>query len=130
MLTLLCDEGYVVSLETSGAIDIGQVDDRVCKILDIKTPASGEVDKNHFGNIQHITNNDQIKFVICDRADYEWAKNKLTEFQLIEHCIVLFSPSYNELDVTQLAEWILEDQLAVRLQIQLHKYLWGDVPGK
>jgi 7-carboxy-7-deazaguanine synthase len=130
LLTLLCDEGYVVSLETSGAIDIGQVDDRVCKILDIKTPASGEVDKNHFENIQHITKNDQIKFVICDRADYEWAKNKLSEFQLNEHCVVLFSPSYNELDVTQLAEWILEDQLAVRLQIQLHKYLWGDVPGK
>jgi 7-carboxy-7-deazaguanine synthase len=130
LLSLLCDEGYHVSLETSGAIEISDVDQRVCKIIDIKTPGSKEVEKNRFENLNHILNTDQIKFVICHREDYEWAKNKLKEFQLNELCEVLFSPSHEELNATQLADWILEDHLPVRLQVQLHKYLWGDVPGK
>jgi len=130
LLSLLCDEGYHVSLETSGAIDISGVDQRVCKIIDIKTPGSKEVGKNRFENLKHVLKTDQIKFVICHREDYEWAKNKLKEFQLNERCEILFSPSHEELNATQLADWILEDHLPVRLQIQLHKYLWGDVPGK
>jgi len=130
LLDLLCDEGYHVSLETSGAIDISKVDERVSRIIDLKTPGSGEVAKNRFKNLKYITPNDQIKFVICDRMDYLWAKDKLKEFQLNERCEVLFSPSHGVLDATKLADWILEDHLPVRLQIQLHKYLWGDVPGK
>jgi len=130
LLKLLCDEGYEVSLETSGAMDITPVDDRVSRIVDIKTPGSGEVDKNRFANLAHLTADDQVKFVICDRTDYTWAREKLTEYQLNERCEVLFSPSYGELKETTLADWILEDQLPVRLQIQLHKFLWGDVPGK
>ena len=130
LLGLLCDEGYDVSLETSGAIDISGVDQRVCKIVDIKTPGSGEMDKNLFSNFKHILATDQIKFVICHREDYEWAKNIIQKYQLNELCEVLLSPSHDETDATQLADWILEDQLPVRLQIQLHKYLWGDVPGR
>ncbi|MEE9552278.1 MAG: 7-carboxy-7-deazaguanine synthase QueE [Gammaproteobacteria bacterium] len=130
LMRLLCDEAYHVSLETSGAMDIAHVDERVCKIVDIKTPGSGEIDKNRFENLKYLASSDQVKFVICDRADYEWAKDKLKEYQLNERCEVLFSPSHDELNATRLADWILEDQLPVRLQIQLHKYLWGDVPGK
>ena len=130
LLRLLCDEGYHVSLETSGAMDIAQVDDRVSRIVDIKTPGSGEVDKNRFDNLGFLTPADQVKFVICDREDYTWARERLNEYRLNERCEVLFSPSYGELKATALADWILEDHLPVRLQIQLHKYLWGDVPGK
>jgi len=130
LLSLLCDEGYHVSLETSGAIDISGVDQRVCKIIDIKTPGSKEAEKNRFENLNHVLKTDQIKFVICHREDYEWAKNKLKEFQLNELCEVLFSPSHEEMNATHLADWILEDHLPVRLQIQLHKFLWGDIPGR
>ncbi len=130
LLTLLCEAGYDVSLETSGALDISNIDSRVARIVDLKTPASGEVDKNLYDNLQHITNKDQIKFVICDREDYEWSKEKLSEYKLNNQCEVLFSASHGELKDTQLADWILNDELPVRLQIQLHKYLWGDVAGK
>jgi len=131
ILHLLCDEGYQVSLETSGAIDLADVDSRVCKIVDIKTPGSGEEAKNRWNNLKHINTTDQIKFVICGRKDYDWAKEKLNEYKLQDRCSeILFSPSHEQLDVTQLADWILEDQLPVRLQIQLHKYLWGNVAGK
>ena len=130
LLTILCDEDYDVSLETSGALDIQDIDNRVARIVDLKTPASGEVDKNLYDNIQYLTPNDQVKFVICDREDYEWSKEKLYKYKLNDQCEVLFSGSYGEIRTTQLADWILEDQLPVRLQIQLHKYLWGDVPGK
>lgn len=130
LLFLLCDEGYQVSLETGGTIDMKNVDERVNKIMDIKTPGSGESGKNRLENLKYITMHDQIKFIICHRDDYEWACDLIRELQLIERCEVLFSPSYDELDATQLADWILEDQIPVRLQVQLHKYLWGDVPGK
>lgn len=130
LLTLLCESGYDVSLETSGALEIGNIDSRVSRIVDLKTPASGEVDKNLYGNLQHLTTHDQVKFVICDREDYQWSKEKLNEYKLNEQCEVLFSGSHGELQTAQLADWILQDQLPVRLQIQLHKFLWGDVPGK
>lgn len=131
LLRLLCDEGYQVSLETSGAIDLADVDSRVCKIVDIKTPGSGEEARNRWGNLKYITGTDQIKFVICDRKDYDWAREKMNEHKLKDRCNeILFSPSHDQLDAGQLADWVLEDHLPVRLQIQLHKYLWGDVPGK
>lgn len=130
LLSRLCDEGYEVSLETSGAMDISVVDPRVVKVMDIKTPGSGEVEKNRTENIQFLLPHDQIKFVLCHRIDYEWAKAQLCNDNLDECCEVLFSPSYDQLAPQQLAEWILEDQLPVRLQIQLHKLLWGDVPGR
>lgn len=130
LLTLLCDSNYDVSLETSGALTIAPTDRRVCRILDVKTPASRESDKNLYENFQYLTPHDQIKFVICDLADYQWAKEKLTEYQLASLCEVLFSASYEQLSDAQLAAWILADQLSVRLQIQLHKHLWGDVAGK
>jgi 7-carboxy-7-deazaguanine synthase len=130
LLQQLCDAGYQVSLETSGALDISKVDPRVMKVVDLKTPGSLEMDKNLYNNIEHITPHDQIKFVICDRPDYDWAKAKLNEYQLSEKCEVLFSPSYTQLPLNTLADWILADRLPVRMQIQLHKYIWGDVPGK
>ena len=130
LLNQLCNEGYQVSLETGGALDISGVDMRVARIVDIKTPASGECEKNRLANLEYLTAHDQIKFVICDRMDYEWARNMLRDRQLNGLCEVLFSPSHDQLDAKILADWILVDQLPVRLQIQLHKYLWGDVPGK
>jgi 7-carboxy-7-deazaguanine synthase len=130
LLEILCDAGYDVSLETSGALDIQYIDNRVARIVDLKTPASGEVDKNLYENMLHLGPYDQVKFVICDREDYEWSKEKLNEYKISEQCEVLFSASHGEIQSEQLANWILEDQLPVRLQIQLHKYLWGDVPGK
>ncbi|HLA75609.1 MAG TPA: 7-carboxy-7-deazaguanine synthase QueE [Gammaproteobacteria bacterium] len=130
LLSALCDAGYEVSLETSGALDVSGVDARVIKIVDFKTPGSGEVDKNRYTNIKHLRAHDQIKFVLCDRPDYLWAKDKLSEYNLPAYCEVLFSPSYQQLSATDLADWILQDHLPVRLQIQLHKYLWGDVPGR
>jgi 7-carboxy-7-deazaguanine synthase len=130
LLETLCDAGYDVSLETSGALDIQDIDSRVARIVDLKTPASGEVDKNLYENMLQLTTHDQVKFVICDREDYEWSKEKLNEYKINEQCEVLFSGSHGEIEPSQLADWILEDQLPVRLQIQLHKFLWGDVPGK
>jgi len=130
LLRVLCEQNYQVSLETSGAMDVSAVDPRVIKILDLKTPASGEVDKNKFENLRHLSVKDQIKFVICNRDDYEWSKEKLKEYKLEERNEVLFSPSHSEIEAVDLAEWILEDKLPVRLQVQLHKYIWGDVKGK
>jgi 7-carboxy-7-deazaguanine synthase len=130
LLKKLCDEGYEVSLETSGALDVSQVDSRVVKVIDIKTPGSLEDNKNHFENLSHLSKHDQIKFVICSREDYEWSKAILEQYKLNQHCEILFSPSYQQQPAGQLADWIIEDQLPVRLQIQLHKYLWGDVQGR
>lgn len=130
LLKQLCDQGYEVSLETSGAMDISRVDPRVSKVMDLKTPGSGEESKNRYENIQYLTSNDQVKFVICDRQDYDWAVAKLAEFQLAQKCQVLFSPIHGELEPSQLAEWILHDRLPVRFQLQLHKYLWGDEKGR
>ena len=129
LLRELCDRGYSVSLETSGALDVSQVDERVSKILDIKTPGSGEADKNMWQNLAHLTARDEIKFVICSEVDYAWAKLRLAERRLDAICPVLFSPSYRDLSATQLADWILRDQLPVRMQVQLHKQLWGEQPG-
>ena len=130
LLKVLCDRAYSVSLETSGALDVANVDPRVVKIVDIKTPGSLESAKNHFENIKYILPHDQIKFVICDRNDYEWSKKIMAQFKLTEKCEVLFSPSYQQLENKILADWIIEDNLPVRFQLQLHKVIWGDVPGK
>ena len=130
LLTKLCDQGYSVSLETSGAIDISKVDPRVIKVMDLKTPASEEMHQNNWDNIHYLREQDQVKFVICNQSDYVWAKSIVTEYQLNNRCEVLFSPSYEELEPKQLAEWIVRDHLSVRFQLQLHKILWGDVAGK
>ena len=130
LLVELCDRGFDVSLETSGAIDIGGVDPRVTVVMDMKTPGSGEHHKNRYENIEHLRPQDQIKFVIVDRADYEWVKVQLATFSLDSRWEVLLSPSHGALSPGALGEWILQDRLQVRLQIQLHKYLWGDVPGR
>jgi 7-carboxy-7-deazaguanine synthase len=129
LLRELCDRGYSVSLETSGAIDVSAVDPRVSKILDIKTPASGESAKNLWSNLGHLTPRDEIKFVLCSEADYQWGREQLAARDLASLCPVLFSPSYRDLSAAQLAEWILRDQLPVRFQTQLHKQLWGEKPG-
>lgn len=130
LMTSLCDVGYQVSLETSGAMDIRDVDKRVSVVLDLKTPASGEVARNLYSNIGHLEMKDQVKFVICDRDDYEWARFKVEEYGMTGRVAdVLFSASYTELDSAELAGWILEDELPVRLQVQLHKILWGNKPG-
>ncbi len=130
LLQVLCDAGFNVSLETSGAMDISAVDARVATIMDIKTPASGEAAKNRWENIASLKTTDQVKFVLCDRADYDWASSKLLEFDLPGKVAeVLYSPSAGELEPQQLAEWILKDQLPVRFQLQLHKLIWGDKPG-
>ena len=131
LLRRLCDAGYEVSLETSGAICVADVDERVVKVLDLKTPASGEVESNDYSNIAHLTLQDQLKFVICDRNDYEWARFKLDEYQLDGRVSdILFSPSYGQLEERKLAEWILKDKLPVRFQMQLHKILWNDEAGR
>lgn len=130
LLNKLCDLNYQVSLETSGAIDISMVDPRVVKVVDVKTPGSLELSKNNFQNMGYLLSHDQVKFVICDRADYEWSKKIVAQFGLIKRCEVLFSPSFHQLSSRELADWILKDQLPVRFQLQLHKVLWGDVPGK
>ncbi len=126
----LCDEKYSVSLETSGAMNIAEVDERVSVVLDLKTPASGEMERNLYSNIEILSVKDQVKFVICDREDYEWSRFKVDEFQLTERVgDVWFSPSFEQLNARELGEWMLKDKLAVRLQLQLHKQLWGDKPG-
>ncbi|MFA7593512.1 MAG: 7-carboxy-7-deazaguanine synthase QueE [Thiohalobacteraceae bacterium] len=130
LLTRLCDAGYAVSLETSGALDVARVDPRVVKVMDLKTPGSGEVERNRYCNLEHLNPRDQIKFVLCDRADYDWARGQLEKYELPEICEVLFSPVQGRLAPRELADWIVADRLPVRFQIQLHKYLWGDSPGK
>jgi 7-carboxy-7-deazaguanine synthase len=130
LLAALCDAGYEVSLETSGALDVSAVDPRVSRVVDLKTPGSGELARNLLDNLPLLGARDQVKFVICDRTDYEWARGMLAEHALVARSEVLFSPSYGQLDATQLADWILEDRLPVRFQMQLHKQLWGDARGK
>ena len=130
LLEKLCDAGYDVSLETSGAMDIAGVDPRVSRVLDLKTPGSKEMHRNLLENIPLLTPHDQVKFVICDRADYEWAKTMLAEHGLADRCDVLFSPSQGQQSPAELADWLLADKLPVRFQLQLHKVLWGDVAGK
>ncbi|WP_415845312.1 7-carboxy-7-deazaguanine synthase QueE [Stutzerimonas zhaodongensis] len=130
LLRQLCDAGYEVSLETSGALDISTTDERVSRVVDLKTPGSAESGRNLYDNIGHLTANDQIKFVICSREDYDWAVSKLIEYRLDARVgEVLFSPSQGQLDARLLAEWIVADNLPVRLQLQLHKILWNDAPG-
>jgi 7-carboxy-7-deazaguanine synthase len=130
LLNQLCDAGFEVSLETSGALDIQAVDARVSRVVDVKTPGSKESARNRVENFTHLTRHDQVKFVICSRDDYEWSRAYLEEHRLTDRCQVLFSPSYSEVPPKALAEWILADRLQVRFQLQLHKILWGDVPGK
>ncbi len=130
LLKLLCDERYTVSLETSGALCISQVDPRVIKVMDLKTPSSGECEKNLFSNLQYLTEQDQLKFVICGRTDYQWAKDMIDKYQIEGACEILMSPSFGQITLKSLAEWILQDQLAVRLQTQLHKLIWDDEPGR
>jgi len=130
LLRRLCDEGYNVSLETSGALDVSQVDARVSKVVDLKTPASGEQGRNLLQNLEYMGANDQLKFVICDRNDYMWAQEMIIRSELAECCEILMSPSYGQQDAKQLADWIVEDRLPVRYQLQLHKVLWGDEPGR
>ena len=130
LLAALCDAGLRVSLETSGAMPLAEVDPRVVKDVDIKTPGSGEEGRNRYEELARLSPHDLVKFVICDRSDYEWSRAKLAQLSLPSGCTVLFSPSHEQLPARELADWILADGLPVRLQIQLHKYLWGNVPGK
>ncbi len=130
LLKVLCDEGFRVSLETSGAVDIAQADRRVSRVMDLKTPDSGEMEKNLWSNLEELGKHDQIKFVICSRKDYQWASDQLRERKLHDYCEVLFSPVWGQVDPKELAEWVLEDRLPVRFQLQLHNILWGDEPGK
>jgi 7-carboxy-7-deazaguanine synthase len=129
LLQALCDKGYSVSLETGGAMDIAPVDSRVSIILDIKTPASNEEKNMLWGNLVHVQQKDEIKFVLSNRADYDWAKAKMAELKLNEKCPILFSPSYHDLKAEELASWVLADKLPVRMQVQLHKILWGEKQG-
>lgn len=130
LLQRLADDGYAVSLETSGALDVSAVDPRVIKVLDLKTPASGEAQRNRYENIACLVPQDQVKLVICDRADYDWARAVLERYRLTQRCEVLFSPCHGTMPARTLAEWILEDHLPVRFQLQLHKLLWGEERGR
>ncbi len=130
LLTALCDAGYRVSLETSGALDVGGLDPRVVKVLDLKTPGSGESARNRWENLRHLGPADQVKFVLCDEADYLWARQQVIDGALDRRCTVLFSPVWGRMDPRQLADWILRDRLPVRLQLQLHKLLWGEERGR
>jgi 7-carboxy-7-deazaguanine synthase len=130
LLQRLCEADLRVSLETSGAMSLSGIDPRVVRVVDVKTPGSGEEARNRYEELRQLMSTDQVKFVICDRSDYEWSRGKLRELALAERCGVLFSPSHEQLPASQLADWILEDRLPVRFQIQLHKYLWGNTPGK
>jgi len=129
LMRVLCDAGYEVSLETGGMLDVSGVDERVFKVVDLKTPSSGEMAKNLLSNLQHLNPQDEIKFVLCGEADYLWAKQMMTEHRLAERCDVLFSPAQGQLAPKELAEWVLRDRLPVRLQVQLHKILWGNEAG-
>lgn len=130
LLVALCDLGVEVSLETSGAMDISGIDPRVVRVMDLKTPASKEDSKNRYSNLDLLTAKDQLKFVICNRDDYDWSVAKLSEYGLAERCEILFSPVHGDLSPTELAQWIIDDNLPVRMQIQLHKYLWQDAQGR
>lgn len=130
LLVRLCDAGYKVSLETSGAMDISGVDSRVSRVMDMKTPGSGEHERNRLDNLDVLSDKDQLKFVICNQQDYQWARAMIDQFQLLQRCDILFSPSASEQSASELAGWILADRLPVRFQLQLHKVLWGDTPGK
>ena len=130
LLKALCDAGFEVSLETSGALDIAEVDPRVSIVLDLKTPDSGEVSRNRLANLPLLSSKDQVKFVLCSRADYDWAKAMVAEHGLPARCEVLFSPSFDQVTPRELADWIVADRLPVRFQLQLHKQLWGDEPGR
>jgi 7-carboxy-7-deazaguanine synthase len=130
LLRQLCDAGYRVSLETSGAMDISEVDARVTRVVDVKTPASGEVERNRYENLDRMRADEQVKFVICSREDFEWSRDLIKRQSLHERCTVLFSPSHEQVEPRDLAQWILDERLPVRLQVQLHKYLWGNTPGK
>ncbi len=130
LLSALCDAGLDVALETSGALDVSAVDARVSRIVDVKTPGSGEVERNHWDNLVLLNRQDEIKFVLVDEADYRWAAEVVARHGLPERCEVLFSPAFGQLPAAQLAEWILRDGLPVRMQIQLHKTLWGEEPGR
>lgn len=130
LLRALCDAGYAVSLETSGAMDLRDVDPRVTKVMDLKTPGSGEVERNRYGNLEHLAPADQVKFVIGDRKDYEWSCEQVLQRGIAARCQVLFSPVAGQMEPRLLADWILQDRLPVRFQLQLHKLLWGDQPGR
>jgi len=130
LLSALCDLDVEVSLETSGAMDIGDIDPRVIRVMDLKTPASGEVARNRYSNIDLLNHQDQVKFVICNRQDYDWSREQIAHFDLSKRCEILFSPVHGDLNPTDLAEWIVADNLPVRMQIQLHKYLWNDAQGR
>ena len=130
MLSRLCDLDYEVSLETSGALDIADVDPRVRRVVDLKPPGSGEVGRNRWENLALLTAHDQVKFVLCGRADYEWARDVVRGHGLASRCDVLFSPSKSEVSATELADWIVADRLPVKFQLQLHKLLWNDEPGR
>lgn len=130
LLTRLCDAGFKVSLETSGAIDVSDMDERVARVIDIKTPGSGELARNRLENLHDLRATDQLKFVICSRADFEWSRDFARTHDLTSRCTVLFSPSFGQVEARDLAQWVLDERLPVRLQIQLHKVLWGDTPGR
>ncbi|MDT8311115.1 MAG: 7-carboxy-7-deazaguanine synthase QueE [Methylophaga sp.] len=130
LLSTLCDLNVEVSLETSGAMDISNIDPRVVRVMDLKTPGSNEESKNRYSNLDFLTEKDQLKFVICNRNDYDWSVAKLAEYDLPQRCEILFSPVHSDLNPTDLAEWIIKDNLPVRMQIQLHKYLWQDAQGR
>ncbi len=129
-LQTLCDEGFQVSLETSGALDIGAVDPRVVRVVDVKTPGSGEQARNRLENLSLLRREEQVKFVLTSRSDFEWASEIVREHQLAKRCMVLFSPGFGQVEPRELAQWILDERLPVRLQLQLHKVLWGDTPGR
>jgi 7-carboxy-7-deazaguanine synthase len=130
LLKSLCDAGYSVSLETSGALDIGNVDSRVTRVVDVKTPGSNEVTRNRLENLELLRADEQIKFVVCSREDFDWSRDLVRSRSLDQRCTVLFSPSHGQVEPRELAQWILEERLPVRLQVQLHKYLWGNEPGR
>jgi 7-carboxy-7-deazaguanine synthase len=130
LLTRFCDSGYQVSLETSGALDIAEVDQRVSRVMDMKTPGSGESSRNLLSNLAYLRSRDQVKFVIANEADYDWSRELLQNHRLHETCEVLFSPVHGELEASRLADWVLRDRLPVRFQLQLHKLLWGEAPGR
>ncbi|WP_316368623.1 7-carboxy-7-deazaguanine synthase QueE [Candidatus Thiodiazotropha sp. CDECU1] len=130
LLSALCNAGYKVSLETSGALDISDVDPRVSRVMDLKTPGSGEMTRNRMLNLDSLRVRDQVKFVINDRADYEWSCEQLEQFRIMDRCEVLFSPAQDQMNPTQLADWMVEDRVLARMQLQLHKLLWGNQPGR
>lgn len=130
LLQQLCEAGYLVSLETGGAMDISNIDSRVSRVVDIKTPGSGEVERNRWQNLELLNDHDQVKFVICDRTDFDWAVDCVRSHALNKRCEVLFSPSHEQISGTQLADWILAARLPVRFQTQMHKQLWGNTPGR